>query len=82
MLLAISPDGARWTTPALTGLLTSTLDLAKLRAVTLERAPWLGRVLPALLEQSWSLQGEKTVDLRLLLTKIASTDQMIRFVKE
>jgi hypothetical protein len=82
MLLAISPDGARWTTPALTGVLTSTLDLAKLRAVTLERAPWLGRVLPALLEQSWSLQGEKTVDLRLLLTKIASTDQMIRFVKE
>jgi hypothetical protein len=82
MLLAVSPDGARWTTPTLTGVLTSTLDLAKLRAVTLERAPWLPRVLPALLEQSWSLQGEETIDLRLVLTKLASTDQMIRFVKE
>jgi hypothetical protein len=66
ILVAVSPDGQRWSSAALADTLEETLELAKLRAVTLERSVWAGRILPALLEQSWSLQGEKTIDPRWL----------------
>jgi hypothetical protein len=82
VLLAVSADGSRWNTDALLDVLSETLELAKLRAVTLERSTLLGRIMPALQEQSWSLQGEPTLDLRFLATEIASTKFMAPYVKE
>jgi hypothetical protein len=63
ILLAISPDGQRWTTDAVLQTLSDTLALAKVRAVTLETTPGYGRVLPAIYEASYSLQGEKILDI-------------------
>ena len=63
MLLAISPDGERWTGEALIETLEETLDLAALRLVTLERTNGIAAILPALYESSWSLQGEKVFHL-------------------
>jgi len=66
ILLAVSPDGQRWTAEALVTLLRETFDLAKLRGVTFERTSAVARVLPALYVQSQSLQKEKSLDLRYL----------------
>jgi len=52
------------------------------RAVTLERTVWAGRILPALQEQSWSLQGEKSLDILTLATSLARAREMVQFVKE
>jgi hypothetical protein len=82
ILLAVTPDGARWTTDALVDVLEETLELAKLRTVTLERALWAGRILPALQEQSWSLQGEETFDLKILVQERFSVEAIPKFVKE
>ena len=82
VLLAVSPDGSRWTADGLTDVLRETLELATLRGVTLERTTLVGRILPALQEQSWSLQGETTLDPRLLATEIASVTAMMPYVKE
>src|SRR2546422_3100361 len=51
MLLAVSPDGQRWTSDTVLDTLRDTLDLARIRAVTLERTNGVARVLPALYEQ-------------------------------
>ena len=48
MLCAVSPDGRRWTTDALRAVIEQTLDLARIRMVTLERLAGEGAVLPAL----------------------------------
>ena len=82
ILLAVSPDGSRWTSDALISVLTETRELASLRAVTLERLATPSPILPAIQEQSWSLQGEPTLDLRVLATEIASVEHMLPYVKE
>ena len=82
VLLAVAPDGNRWTTGAIIDVLTETLDLAKLRSVTLERITLVGRLLPALLEQSWSLQGEPTIDIKLLTSELANPSHMVAYVKD
>ncbi len=82
LLIAVSPDGSRWTTEGVSALLRDTLELAKLRGVTLERSTWAGRVLPALQEPSWSLQGEATPDLSHLVLNLSTTASMLQFVKE
>jgi hypothetical protein len=61
ILLAVSPDGQPWTRDKLLHTLADTLELARIRAVTLERLPWAGRILPALYFQDWSLQGEPVI---------------------
>ena len=81
ILLAVSPDGRRWTTDALRDTLEETIELARLRAVTLERSVLAGRVLPALQEQSWSLQGDPTLDLRALVS-VQDAARMIAFVRD
>jgi len=82
ILLAVSPDGERWSTEALAATIAETLELAKLRAVTLERAPWLGRIMPALLVRSWSLQGsEKMLDVERL-AGLLSVAEPLPFVLE
>jgi hypothetical protein len=63
ILLAVAPGRTRWTGDAIAATLEETLELARLRAVTLERTNGIARILPALFEQSWSLQGEKVLDL-------------------
>lgn len=82
LLLAVAPDDQRWTTPAMIDLLEDTLDLAKIRAVTLERTNGAARLLPALYEQSWSLQGEKAFDLAATLQVAAKPEAMMAYIKE
>ncbi|MBB5717065.1 hypothetical protein [Sphingomonas aerophila] len=43
-------------------LVTETMDMARMRLVTLETVPLAARILPAIYTQSWSLQGVRTVD--------------------
>ena len=66
MLLALTPDGRDWTAELLAHTLTETLELARVRAVTLERSSRLGWSLPALLFPAFSLHGEKVLDFKLL----------------
>jgi hypothetical protein len=82
ILLAVSPDGDRWTTDRLVDTLEETLELAKLRHVTLERVALAGRILPALQVRSWSLQGEPSLDLSKIVTVLAKADKMVHFVKD
>ncbi|MEH3107517.1 MAG: hypothetical protein PGN09_09590 [Sphingomonas fennica] len=63
MLLAVAPDDQRWTTDRLSATLVDTIELAKLRGVTLERQLATPRLLPAIYAQSWSLQGEPVLNL-------------------
>jgi hypothetical protein len=58
VLLAVSPNGRPWTKAALEATLLETLELAKLRAVTLESVIWVGRLLPALYFSDYAVQGE------------------------
>ena len=82
ILLAVTPDGGRWSTESLMSLLTETRELAGLRAVTLERMATPSPVLPAIQDQSWSLQGEPTFNLRELVTEIAAVDNLLPYVRE
>lgn len=59
VLCAVSADGKRWTTDSLRGVIEHTLDLARVRMVTLERLAGEGLMLPALYVRSASLQGQK-----------------------
>lgn len=59
VLCAVSPDGKRWTTDSLRRVIEHTLDLARVRMVTLEKLPGDGLILPALYTRSSSLQGEQ-----------------------
>ena len=81
ILLAVSPDGERWTTGAMLDTLLDTMELAKLRGVTLERTTGAARVLPALYEQSWSLQGEPVLDLRWVKDHL-DLSAVLPYVKE
>ena len=82
ILLAMSPDQSRWSTSKVAAVLTETLELAKLRTVSLERVPWAGRILPALQEQSASLQGSTAMDIAMLVNVLATSELMLSFVKE
>ena len=82
ILLAISPDGSRWSSQALITLLTETRELARLRAVTLERITTPSPILPAIQDQSWKLQGEPVLNLAELTTKIAQVSRVLPYVKE
>ncbi|OHV30407.1 MULTISPECIES: hypothetical protein [Pseudofrankia] len=66
ILIAVSPDDAHTAADRLDATLSQTLDLAKLRATTLEFSAWLGRVLPAMLFASFSLRNERVLDLQAL----------------
>jgi hypothetical protein len=57
ILLAVAPGGDPWSSAALEATLLETLDLARIRAVTLETVVWAGRLLPALYFQDHALQG-------------------------
>ena len=82
LLLAISPDGARWTGEAIVATLEEALELARLRGVTLERTNGIARILPALFEQSWSLQGEKALDFAGMIGSKLDLAAISPYVKE
>jgi len=66
ILVACSPDGQGWTGDRLAHVLEETMALARMRAVTLDQVPFIGRYLPALYVKDWSLQGEPTIDTHML----------------
>ena len=39
-------------------------------------------MLPALYEQSWSLQGEEVLDIKLITTVLAKAAEMIAYVRD
>jgi hypothetical protein len=82
MLLAVSPNGERWTSQLLLRTLVDTLELARLRMVTLERTNGIARVLPALYARSWSLQGEPALNLGALLAQDGIQAIIAPYVKE
>jgi hypothetical protein len=82
MLLAVAPGTDRWTTGMLTQTLLETLDLAKLRLVTLERTNGIGRVLPAMYTQSWSLQGEPALNFKALVGVEYATSAVAAYIKD
>jgi hypothetical protein len=81
VLLAVSSDGARWTTDKVVEVLEETLALARLRLMTLERASGAGRFLPALYMPSWSLGREPVFDFRYAGAN-AHLASILPFVKE
>ena len=81
ILLAISPDGRRWTTETVVALLRETFDLAKMRGVHYEKTFGVAGVLPALYARNVSLQGEKSIDPRFLRDH-ADLQAALAYVKE
>jgi hypothetical protein len=82
ILLAVLPDGGRWSTDGLISVLDETRELARIRGVTLERLVTPSPILPAIQDQSWSLPGQPTLDLRTLVTELARVDAVLPYVKE
>ena len=82
MLLAVSPDGQSWSPDMVVNVLAETMDMARERAVALEKVPLVGRLLPATYVQDWSLQGEPVLDLHLLLTESAVRAAVLGYVAE
>lgn len=81
VLCAVSPDGSRWTTDSLLGVIEHTMDLARIRMVALEHLIGEGLVLPALYTRSSSLQGEQFLQFAKLKDQ-ASLYVAMPFVKE
>jgi hypothetical protein len=81
VLLAISADGAAWTKDSLLHVVRDTMDLARLRTVTLERVPWAGCILPAIYCRDWSLQGEPALNFKALATEYMQA-AALKYVKD
>jgi hypothetical protein len=81
LLCAVSPNDKRWTTDSVRAVVESTLDLARVRMVTLERLAGEALVLPALYTRSSSLQGEPYLVFNKL-AQIATASVQMSFVKE
>lgn len=81
ILCAVSPNGKRWTTDMLRSVIEETLDLARVRMVTLERLIGEGLILPALYVRSSSLQGQQYFDASRLAS-LVQLDVLMPFVKE
>jgi hypothetical protein len=62
ILVALSADGGAWNGERLVHVLDEALALARMRCVTLEQLPVIGRYLPALYFADWSLQGEPVLN--------------------
>jgi hypothetical protein len=58
ILIALSPDGAAWNDERVVQVLDEAQALARVRCVTLDQLPFVGRYLPALYFRDWSLRGE------------------------
>jgi hypothetical protein len=82
ILLAVAPTADRWTGASIVEVLEETMELARIRAVTLERTNGIARILPALYEQSWSLQGEKVLHLKESMLAISNITAFAAYVKD
>lgn len=71
ILLAMTPDGGHWSADRLVAVIDEALALARIRGVTLEQIPLVGRYLPALYFRDWSLQGEPVIDWSKLVTSMS-----------
>ncbi len=80
VLLAINANGEPWSRDTLLHVVRDTMDLARDRAVTLERVPWAGRILPAIYCRDWSLQGEPVIDFTKLATEYVQS-AALKYVK-
>lgn len=60
-LLGTADGDKRWTTDSVIALIDDTMELAKLRGLTLERLKTAPHILPALYQQSHSLQGDELI---------------------
>ena len=72
ILLAMTPDAGHWTADRLVGVIDEALALARIRGVTLEQVPLVGRYLPALYFRDWSLQGEPAIDWSTLVVSMSA----------
>jgi hypothetical protein len=72
VLLAVPPAlGVPWTLDVLADVLTETADLARIRMVGPDEAPWLGHYLPALYVADNSVGETISIDLHPLVTEVA-----------
>jgi hypothetical protein len=62
IIIAMTPEGDDWNDDRLVHVLDEALALARMRTLTLQQIPFLGRYLPALYFRDWSLQGEPIID--------------------
>jgi len=69
ILIAMTPDGAAWTSDRLVAALDEAMSLARMRCVTLQTLPFAGHQLPALYFRDWSLQGEPVIDWRVVMSE-------------
>jgi hypothetical protein len=76
ILMALSADGAAWTDDRLIKVLDEAITLARMRTLTLQQIPFVGRVLPALYFRDWSLQGEPVIDWIKVATAFNVNDTM------
>jgi hypothetical protein len=80
ILVALSPDGAAWNGERLVRVLDEALALARMRCVTLDQLPMIGRYLPALYFADWSLQGEPVLNW-VKVSSVFRPDAAARFLK-
>jgi hypothetical protein len=74
ILLALSADRGNWTDDRLIKVLDEAITLARMRTLTLQQIPFVGRVLPALYFRDWSLQGEPVIDWSKVATAFNSNE--------
>jgi hypothetical protein len=79
ILLALSADGAAWDDDRLVNVLDEARTLARMRTLTLQQIPYIGRLLPALYFRDWSLQGEPVIDWAKVTTTF-DVDQALKFL--
>lgn len=79
ILIALSPDGADWTGDRLARVLEETLALTRMRPLTLQQIPFIGRYLPALYFRDWSLQGEPVIDWSQIAVKYEGVTGALKF---
>jgi len=76
ILLALSADGAAWDDQRLVDVLDEALALARMRTLTLQDIPFVGRMLPALYFRDWSLQGEPVIDWSQVATMFDASETL------
>lgn len=74
ILFALTPDGGDWTDERLVKVIEETSTLAKMRTLTLQQIPFVGRMLPALYFRDWSLQGEPVIDWGQVATRFDASN--------
>lgn len=80
ILIALSPDGGDWNGDRLARVLEETMALTRMRPLTLQQIPFIGRYLPALYFRDWSLQGEPVIDWSQIAVRYESVADALKFL--